>query len=271
MKAAENFILGTWQLSGDFHKQHHANSVKLIESALEFGVYQFDTANVYGMGEVESLLGTILPHSSIVITKIPSKIKLGPYDTIEFNECYSIDAFSKQLGLSIDRLKRIPNTVLFHNWSTYWENQRVYETIQAFREVTEKLGVKKLGISLPNKYGKNIPNQLGKIVNFFEMPCNLDEPWVTPKLINQLKNDNCPVVLRSLFKHGLLTMSEKQMQNLEPEDKRYEMRSKYQKICDQSPSKIIKEIAVKYRCPLVIGARTPDQIKQNVLSLEEAV
>lgn len=64
--------LGTWGLSGDPYGLIRADMRdKVIERAVEHGINLFETADVYGQGEMETLLGEMLdPASTYVVTKI---------------------------------------------------------------------------------------------------------------------------------------------------------------------------------------------------------
>ena len=49
--------LGCWQLGGDFGPIAIKDAIHIIEAALENGITFFDTADVYGAGRSESILG----------------------------------------------------------------------------------------------------------------------------------------------------------------------------------------------------------------------
>ena len=64
--------LGTWGLSGDaYGKVEPADAERVIARAVDVGITLFDTADAYGLGRMEALLGKVLaPHKdAIVLTK----------------------------------------------------------------------------------------------------------------------------------------------------------------------------------------------------------
>jgi aryl-alcohol dehydrogenase-like predicted oxidoreductase len=64
--------LGTWGLSGDgYGKVEAADARRVIERALELGVTLFDTADAYGGGSMEKLLGEVVGKhpAAVIVTK----------------------------------------------------------------------------------------------------------------------------------------------------------------------------------------------------------
>src|SRR6478735_1251166 len=58
--AVSRIAFGTWQLGGDWGRFDEAAAVAAIRRARELGVNFFDTAQAYGFGASERLLGTAL-------------------------------------------------------------------------------------------------------------------------------------------------------------------------------------------------------------------
>jgi len=64
--------LGCWQFGGDFGAMSDATAMSIMNAAVDAGVNFFDTANVYGAGKSESLIGEFLrecPQRICVATK----------------------------------------------------------------------------------------------------------------------------------------------------------------------------------------------------------
>jgi aryl-alcohol dehydrogenase-like predicted oxidoreductase len=53
---------GTWQLSGDWGEFDEREAIEAIQFARRQGVNFFDTAQAYGFGASEAILGTALRH-----------------------------------------------------------------------------------------------------------------------------------------------------------------------------------------------------------------
>lgn len=74
--------LGTWQLGADWGDVSEADAAAVLEASVEQGVTIFDTADVYGDGRSESIIGRFLaarPELDIfVATKIGRRVELLP-------------------------------------------------------------------------------------------------------------------------------------------------------------------------------------------------
>ncbi|WP_433479192.1 aldo/keto reductase [Spirillospora sp. CA-142024] len=91
--------LGTWQLGADWGQVREADALAVLESAVEAGVTLFDTADVYGDGRSEQLIGRFLrshPDAGVLVaTKMGRRVALDP-------ALYSLDNFRAW----IDRSRR---------------------------------------------------------------------------------------------------------------------------------------------------------------------
>ena len=69
------FVMGCWSVGGDyFGSIEDTNSIRCIKTYLEHGINTFDTAEVYGMGRAEKVLGEALKgtdrESVVVFSKV---------------------------------------------------------------------------------------------------------------------------------------------------------------------------------------------------------
>lgn len=92
--------LGCWQFGGDFGPIEESKVNHIIETALDSGINFFDTADVYGAGRSEALLGKALPASEPFIA---TKYGRGP-DT--YPDRYSLDNLKDAVRRAQDRLQR---------------------------------------------------------------------------------------------------------------------------------------------------------------------
>ena len=73
---------GTWQLGADWGEVERADAYAVLDAAVESGVTFFDTADVYGDGRSEQLIGRYLAdHPDLVITvatKMGRRATAGP-------------------------------------------------------------------------------------------------------------------------------------------------------------------------------------------------
>ncbi|MEV0586718.1 aldo/keto reductase [Nonomuraea sp. NPDC050310] len=98
--------LGTWQLGADWGQVEEKDALALLDTAVEEGVTFFDTADVYGDGRSEQLIGAYLrerPDADVVVaTKMGRRAALDPAH-------YTLDNFRawtdrSRANLGTDRL-----------------------------------------------------------------------------------------------------------------------------------------------------------------------
>src|SRR3954463_9089568 len=80
--------LGTWQLGADWGEVSEADALAVLEASVEAGVTFFDTADVYGDGRSEQVIGKFLQdHDGITVaTKMGRRVEQLP-------ENYTLDNF----------------------------------------------------------------------------------------------------------------------------------------------------------------------------------
>ena len=110
--------LGCWQFGGDFGDMAEETALAIMATAVEDGVTFFDTANVYGAGRSEALIGRFLKTCSgpvTVATKFGRGDGVYPDNYSEDNMRRSVEASLKRLGverLDLLQLHCIPPAVL---------------------------------------------------------------------------------------------------------------------------------------------------------------
>jgi aryl-alcohol dehydrogenase-like predicted oxidoreductase len=94
--------LGTWQLGTDWGEVTEADAHAVLDAALEAGVTFVDTADVYGDGRSEQLIGSYLaerPDASVTVaTKMGRRVEQSP-------EAYTLDAFREWTDRSRTNLR----------------------------------------------------------------------------------------------------------------------------------------------------------------------
>ena len=112
--------LGTWQLGSDWGEVSEDDALAVLESSAEAGVTFFDTADVYGDGRSEQMIGKFLnahPNSGITVaTKMGRRVEQVPenYNLANFREW--TDRSRKNLGvecLDLVQLHCPPSGVYF--------------------------------------------------------------------------------------------------------------------------------------------------------------
>ncbi|MDN4160008.1 aldo/keto reductase [Nocardioides abyssi] len=115
--------LGTWQLGADWGEVSEADARAVLEASVEAGVTFFDTADVYGDGRSEQVIGGFLEdHDGITVaTKMGRRVDQVP-------ENYRLDAFREwtdrsRRNLGVDTLDLVqlhcPPTATIEDDATY--------------------------------------------------------------------------------------------------------------------------------------------------------
>jgi aryl-alcohol dehydrogenase-like predicted oxidoreductase len=111
--------LGCWQLGGtDWGRIDETLALKILSAAADAGVTFFDTADVYGGGRSETLIGRFLksrPDPIFVATKLGRTADLFPSDYTEAGLRAATEASLKRLGrqaLDLTQLHCVPAEVL---------------------------------------------------------------------------------------------------------------------------------------------------------------
>ncbi|MDA8197059.1 MAG: aldo/keto reductase [Actinomycetota bacterium] len=95
--------LGTWQLGADWGEVSDAQAIEILESSYEAGINFFDTADVYGDGRSEQLIGGFLKNvnddSIIIATKMGRRAPLDSSHYTYDNFASWIDRSQKNLGV----------------------------------------------------------------------------------------------------------------------------------------------------------------------------
>lgn len=91
--------LGCWQLGGDFGPLEERTAGEILQAAVDSGITFFDTANVYGAGRSESLIGQFLKTTDQPI-RVATKYGRGDV----YPDGYTLDSMRKSVDDSRSRL-----------------------------------------------------------------------------------------------------------------------------------------------------------------------
>ena len=99
--SASEIGMGCWQFGGDFGPNTKENAEATLMAALDAGITFFDTADVYGGGRSEEILGDFFSSQQkdvVIATKVGRSAALYPHN-------YAFDDVRDHLLASIERLK----------------------------------------------------------------------------------------------------------------------------------------------------------------------
>lgn len=193
-------------------------SIKAIHAALDKGINFFDTADFYGLGHSENLLGETIGNRKDVI--IASKVgqRVGPDGKIMID--YSKDHIIKACELSLQRLKR--DHIDFHHLHVarmpHLENG---ECIEAMQQLQQQGKIRYWGISLItfNPFPEAdffLKNDLG---SGFQVVFNIINQKALP-IILQASKQGIGVIARMPLQFGLLSGNIKPETTFSPDDHR---------------------------------------------------
>ena len=132
--------LGSWlTYSGGVSREHAQACVK---AAFEEGINFIDTANVYGRGAAESLLGDVLSDYDRSSYVLATKVYFPMSDT---DRGLSAAQIHKQIDASLERLKT--DYVDLYQCHRYDEETPLGETMQALTEVVQAGKARHIGFS----------------------------------------------------------------------------------------------------------------------------
>jgi aryl-alcohol dehydrogenase-like predicted oxidoreductase len=117
--------LGTWQLGGNWGEVSDSDAFAVLQAAVEAGVTFFDTADVYGDGRSEQLIGRFLHDQPDLVVTVATKIGRRAEQQ---PENYTLDNFRTWLdrsrrNLAVDRIDLVqlhcPPTPVYSRDETY--------------------------------------------------------------------------------------------------------------------------------------------------------
>lgn len=255
-------------------------SVKAIRSAFDAGINFFDTADIYGLGHSEELLGkTIGDKKEIIIATKVGNVSRGEQFTVDYSKKYILGACEA----SLRRLKR--DVIDFYQLHSA-RNQHLQngECVEAMQQLQQQGKIKYWGISLntfePLPEAKFfIDNKIG---NGFQLVLNLLNQQSLP-LIKQTTN-GYGIIVRMALQFGLLTGKFDKEASFSSNDHRKNRLTK--EVIDVSNNALepVWDLCEKYNCSktqlalsfilsypgvstIIAGIRTPEQVKLNTTGL----
>jgi aryl-alcohol dehydrogenase-like predicted oxidoreductase len=117
--------LGTWQLGADWGDVSEADALAVLEASAEAGVTFYDTADVYGDGRSEQLVGRFVaahPDAGFTVaTKMGRRLEQVPSSYVEANFRQWLDRSRKNLGVDTIDLVQLhcPPSEVINDDETY--------------------------------------------------------------------------------------------------------------------------------------------------------
>ena len=143
---------GSWAIGGDamigdtaigWGPADDNSSKEAIHAALDAGINFFDTADIYGLGHSETLLGEILHNKDVIIATKVGNVARDQKFTVDYRKDYILSACEE----SLKRLKR--NVIDFYQLhSARVQHLESAECIEAMEQLQQQGKIRYWGISL---------------------------------------------------------------------------------------------------------------------------
>ena len=256
-------------------------SLTAIHRALDAGINFFDTADIYGLGHSEELLGkTIGEKKEIIIAT-----KVG---NVSRNEQFTVD-YSKEyiIGACDDSLKRLKREAIdyYQLHSARMQHLQNGECIEAMNQLQRQGKIRYWGISL-NTFDPLPEAEFfmeNKIGTGFQLVLNLLNQKTLP-LLKSSAEKGYGIIIRMALQFGLLTGKFDKEVNFSANDHR---KNRLTKEVIDSSNKALKPVwalCEKYNCSktqlalsyilsypevstLIAGIRTAEQVQLNTTGL----
>ena len=256
-------------------------SIKAIHGALDAGINFFDTADIYGLGHSEQLLGkTIGNKKEIIIATKVGNVSRNEQFTVDYSKEYILTA----CDASLKRLKRdVIDYYQLH--SARLQHLQNGDCLAAMEQLEQQGKIKYWGISL-NTFDPLpeadffIENKIG---NGFQLVLNLLNQKTLP-LLKRSAEDGYGVIVRMALQFGLLTGKFDKEVNFSANDHRKNRLTK--EVIDVSNNALapIWALCSKYDCTktqlalsyilsypevstIIAGIRTAEQVQLNTTGL----
>ena len=205
--------LGAWQLGGDWGHVSDEQALAILNSAVDNRVNFFDTADVYGAGRSESLIGAFLKERS---EKVFVATKLGRLHG--YPDSYSLDLFRKctedslqRLGvdsLDLTQLHCIPTKLL--------QDGEVFDWLRILRDEGK---IKHFGASVESMHEALVCLEQADLTSL-QIIFNIFRQKPIATLFEKAKKNNVALIIRLPLASGLLAGKFSKDSTFPPEDHR---------------------------------------------------
>lgn len=205
---------GAWAIGGDaWGRVEDSESLKTLHEALDSGVNFIDTAQAYGDGHSEELIGKALAERGkkgervLVATKIPPAGKLWwvPRDFDDIEQFYPAKYLRERVELSLKRLGvDTLDLVQLHTWTAGFNRHEAWrETLESLRGEGKLLGY---GISASEAHPEDVTPlvEAGRI-DSVQVIYNLFEQGTARSVLAPCARNNVGTIIRVPLDEGSLT------------------------------------------------------------------
>jgi aryl-alcohol dehydrogenase-like predicted oxidoreductase len=207
--------LGTWQLGGDWGEVSEDEGLAILRAAVEAGTNFFDTADVYGAGRSESVIGKFLRETR---AEVFVATKLGRWSDPGWPGNFTPDAMARHTDASLKRLgvETIDLTQL-HCIPT--EELRRGEVFETLRELKRAGKIRHFGASVESMEEALICLEQEGLASL-QIIFNLYRQKPIAALFERAKAKNVALIVRLPLASGLLAGKFTKETKFAPQDHR---------------------------------------------------
>jgi len=201
---------GAWAIGGGWGSQSEADSIAALHRALDLGCNFIDTAQGYGNGKSERIIGEVLADRKgeriYVATKIPPAAGSwppSPYDRVE--KSYPEAYLRERLEFSLRNLKTdCLDLVQLHTWTRAWN--RAPAALEVLRRFQREGKIRGIGISTPEHDQNSLIDLMrGGWLDSVQVIYNIFEQEPQAEFLPAAAENNVGVIVRVAFDEGSLT------------------------------------------------------------------
>lgn len=205
--------IGTWGLSGDgYGPIAEGEATRVIERGLAMGVSLFETADSYGEGKMETLLGeTLRGTSALVVTKWGTDRTSRPVQ-----KRFEADYLRRAAEESQKRLGDVKTAALLHNPAAVTLTRG--EATETMEQLVKDGLISSWGVSAGDL--DVATEALSKKAPLLSVPYNVLLVQPLRSLADQIREQNTGVLAHSVLFYGLLAGKWAQTKDFRPNDHR---------------------------------------------------
>lgn len=203
---------GAWAIGGSWGPQSEEDSLAALHTALDLGCNFIDTAQGYGDGRSEQIIGRVLKERGgdrrvHVATKIPpaspGKWPPSPYDRVE--ERYPAAYLRERVEFSLRNLQTDCIDLLqLHTWTRAWNRNPA--PLETLRELQKEGKLRGIGISTPEQDQNSLVELMrGGWLDAVQLIYNIFDQEPAAELLPAALENKVAVIVRVVFDEGSLT------------------------------------------------------------------